>query len=655
MPGGEIITANLEQTFHALKNQDPARVLAQQIPSSNFYKPIPSQNLAPTVSVTGFNRYASASSNAGIVYGQPQFFSPVHTPINWQIPSKRLEQYQWCLTPWTSISCEGYQKTIVDITVGESVLSHDGTFKEVEKIGVRKVDEEIYKIIVQSEQDALEITGNHKVYCVKAEDCSCKYKLKNKVPQRCTPLFGTKCSTYKKLDNPSCQKTELKISHILSSELKENDCLIFPIPKQETKCNEFNEGKARLLGYYAAEGSTYKNEKKSQYVVDFCLNIDEKETLAKEIMLLLKKEFNCKPYSYVWSKTPNTLRVKCQSKEAIEFFRKYCPGNAIDKQFPVEVVNLSPDLQKHIVACYISGDGHFKIKNDVLLEVSMASASKALLDQVKMMLLRNDIPAGSIYSRECKLKYKGIVKTFVGYIFSFSESSLKKIGNIFCGKNFKFRDTNSKNHSQIVDGYVLKRIRKIEKYHYVGDVYNIEVKDNHSYVANGCLVHNSRFFYENEPKVASAMDFYSFFPMNDFVNECKEPKVKKYFDKLKKKLELPKWTRLMSHEIHLLGDCFPFIEVSCPVCFPENTMILTDNGHKKIQDMRVGDFVLTLDRSYKEVIETMSFKYEGSMVDIKLQSIPNIKSTSDHRHYVVRPEYRDDNRVKLEIGKTLLK
>jgi len=76
----------------------------------------------------------------------------------------------------------------------------------------------------------------------------------------------------------------------------------------------------------------------------------------------------------------------------------------------------------------------------------------------------------------------------------------------------------------------------------------------------------ARFFYENEPKVASSMDFYSYFPMNDFDNECKDRNVKKYFDKLKKRIELPKWLRLMSHEIHLLGDCFPFIEISCDHC-----------------------------------------------------------------------------------------
>jgi very-short-patch-repair endonuclease len=77
----------------------------------------------------------------------------------------------------------------------------------------------------------------------------------------------------------------------------------------------------------------------------------------------------------------------------------------------------------------------------------------------------------------------------------------------------------------------------------------------------------ARFFYENEPKVASAIDFYSEFPMSDFEHECRNRDVKLHFDKLKDKLELPKWCRLISHEIHLLGDCFPFVEIDCPVCY----------------------------------------------------------------------------------------
>lgn len=76
----------------------------------------------------------------------------------------------------------------------------------------------------------------------------------------------------------------------------------------------------------------------------------------------------------------------------------------------------------------------------------------------------------------------------------------------------------------------------------------------------------SRFFYENEPKVASAIDFYAEFPMTDWEHESRDRKVTVYFDKLKRKLRLPYWCKLISHEVHLLGDCFILSEIDCPHC-----------------------------------------------------------------------------------------
>ena len=567
-----IQTSDLSNTFQALKNRDLSKIerAIARVERQEARTP-----LSPITSIStgswgnGEANMTRQASGGGIIYGQPQFFSPVHTPINWQIPSKRLEEFQWCLTPWTTICCEDFtSKPINEVSLGEKVLTHDGTFKEVEKIGIRKVDEEIYKITVQSESDPMEITGNHKVYCVKKEDVCCKYKLKNRSPQKCTPLFGVKCATYKNKENIPCQINKLNISHIISSELRENDYLIFPIPKV-AKSNKYgiNEARARLLGYYAAEGCGFRYEDKSIYHTQFTLNIDEKDTLAEEIITLLKQEFNCNPYIYVWPKKPNTLNVKCQSKEVLDFFKKYCPGKATDKKFNKEIFSLEPEILKHIIACYISGDGHFKIdKNGVLLEVSIVSASKELLEQIKNMMAVCEITTTSIYERLCKIQYKGTIKEFIGYCLSFSNASLSKMGDIFCGKKFNQVKYNSKNNSQICDGFVLKRIKKIEKEHYAGDVYNLEVKDNHSYVANGCLVHNSRFFYKNEAKIASAIDFYSMFPMSDWSHECKDRNVKIYFDKFKKRLKLPSWCRLISHEVHLLGNCFPLAEISCDEC-----------------------------------------------------------------------------------------
>lgn len=76
----------------------------------------------------------------------------------------------------------------------------------------------------------------------------------------------------------------------------------------------------------------------------------------------------------------------------------------------------------------------------------------------------------------------------------------------------------------------------------------------------------ARFYYENEAKVAAAIDFYSSFPMNGFELECKSKKVLKYFKKVVDDLGLNNLLKLISKEYFLLGDVFPFKEIDCPNC-----------------------------------------------------------------------------------------
>ena len=64
----------------------------------------------------------------------------------------------------------------------------------------------------------------------------------------------------------------------------------------------------------------------------------------------------------------------------------------------------------------------------------------------------------------------------------------------------------------------------------------------------------ARFYYENEPKVAAGVDFYSQFPMNGFELECRNKKVRVYYENLVKELRLAYWLKLISHEYFLIGD-----------------------------------------------------------------------------------------------------
>lgn len=74
----------------------------------------------------------------------------------------------------------------------------------------------------------------------------------------------------------------------------------------------------------------------------------------------------------------------------------------------------------------------------------------------------------------------------------------------------------------------------------------------------------ARFYYENEPKVAAGIDFYSQFPINGFKLECKKKKITAFYERLVDRLELVRWLRHISHERFLLGDVFVFLEIDSP-------------------------------------------------------------------------------------------
>lgn len=79
-------------------------------------------------------------------------------------------------------------------------------------------------------------------------------------------------------------------------------------------------------------------------------------------------------------------------------------------------------------------------------------------------------------------------------------------------------------------------------------------------------------------------------------------------------------------------------------CFVEGTKVLTKNGEKNIEDVNIGDVVITHKLQKKEVINTISYKTEKNKI---LNINNNIKCTKNHKFYVVnksdKEKITDDN------------
>lgn len=76
----------------------------------------------------------------------------------------------------------------------------------------------------------------------------------------------------------------------------------------------------------------------------------------------------------------------------------------------------------------------------------------------------------------------------------------------------------------------------------------------------------SQWYYDNEPKVAAAIEFYTDFPVSGFTLECSNGYVKDYFEDLVNKLNFAKWLPLISQEYHLRGDVFIMGNIECQHC-----------------------------------------------------------------------------------------
>jgi len=87
----------------------------------------------------------------------------------------------------------------------------------------------------------------------------------------------------------------------------------------------------------------------------------------------------------------------------------------------------------------------------------------------------------------------------------------------------------------------------------------------------------ARYFTENEPKIGAAIQFYSDFSMNGFETQCRDSRIKRFFDHWNKKVNLDKWNKLISREYYMLGDVWPMAEIRCSKC---HGMMMDDSGDK---------------------------------------------------------------------------
>ena len=206
-----------------------------------------------------------------------------------------------------------------------------------------------------------------------------------------------------------------------------------------------------VLGLYLAEGCIDK------YCVTFALH--KKETYFLDKIKIFGDKYGAN-VTHSFKKDSLSLTVKIQGACWPKVFLN--AGNKLSdkKMLQEKYMFMEPALQKYIIEGIFDGDGHYSKKGRNVL----VSTSKDLIEQTQRMLLRNNI-----YS--FANQRKDVIGKKRTWTLEYSETS---------------RYTFFENNSFYVQ---VDNVKKISSYA-SGHVYNIEVENDNTYIANNISVHN---------------------------------------------------------------------------------------------------------------------------------------------------------------------
>jgi len=427
-----------------------------------------------------------------------------------------------CTVPNAKIKTPDGIKEIKDIKEGDLVFSHTGIARKVLNIFKKTFSGKILKISCYGRNNQyLYLTPNHNIFSLKCNGINPHdigkflngsyfdsdkliFKNCNKVNfewiecsklKKGDLLFYPKLNYNEKIDFINLEDIEIFKSRFnftensifskvvnQTGEIKEQGRSQLPIKKIK-----ITENFMKLCGYYVSEGNASSGN------LNFSFSNTEYE-FHNDLKNLMKLEFgidNYKDYTYSHKNSLNI--VYCNVIVKILFSYLF-GGKAREKRLPKWFFSLEKKYIYSFLKTLFRGDGCLPKKDNIFFEkTSYSTCSLELANNVFDLLQRLGISA-SIKSRVHKnKKFYGygntsycILITNVDDSFSFLENIDEPYGLI---ENITKKRKSHRVFKTNEDFQILK-VKNIEEISYNGDVHNLHVDGENTYICENIAVHN---------------------------------------------------------------------------------------------------------------------------------------------------------------------
>ena len=349
-----------------------------------------------------------------------------------------------CFRKGTLITTKEGLKPIEDIKKGDYVLTHNNRYKQV-VVPMVNPSNEIYKLKVMNSIETF-VTPEHPFYVIE----------RSKVWNNKRRSYDYEYSEGKWIK----AKDLVKGKHFIK--LGQADEVSNP--------ENITEEEAWLIGRYIADGylmDSKRPNRQNSYRRDvvFCVGKDKKDIFESNL-----KHYNMNP-----SENKTVYKYRKQNERLFNLMSA-CGKGAKNKEIPFEYLQLPKDKLEILLEGYFSGDGSYK--DNVY---SYATISKKLALSLVQAI-------NKVYGNGASIVFTERPETTV------IEGRTVNQNDTYRVQLRKEYLTDRKPQTLNIDNELYAPIKKLEIQETHETVYNFEVEDDNSYVANNMVVHNCQSF-----------------------------------------------------------------------------------------------------------------------------------------------------------------
>lgn len=416
-------------------------------------------------------------------------------------PSNREMEYgQWveylikitCFTGDTPVVlADGSLKDIDQIEPGELVSTHTGRTEAVQNVQRTHFEGPLHHIRAG---EVIKTTPEHPFYVSRSTYNSTTRLREFDEPSWVVAKDIVEGLDYLLVPKKTYQKegtqTEIDLLDYVTENFKEKEGKIAPNANRVSWAPRhipLTPDVAFVLGLYASEGNTTDSG------IFFTFSSEEPELQTKVVDVFAELGVYAAPYQA--KETTSSVRITCSI--LARAFSAMFGSKALNKKVPTELMNAPKEIQKAFISGVIVGDGSVSTFSCGAVTVTLSSVSDTLLEQVRHLFLCQNVYSRKYGNIKCSGSFEN---SSPAHRLDINGTQAVKVSSWLLGvkgDRLRARIENSKQiKSQVYESnsYFMVPVSEHWTEQYAGDVYNIEVSEDHTYQVNRFAVHNCAVF-----------------------------------------------------------------------------------------------------------------------------------------------------------------